>query len=347
MTTRSILAMTWRLPASQLLLGTQIQTRPPGTTAPAWAAPLGDPQARTFVSHELMERLAQTRFNQSAPIDTVFSLQKPADCMVTSQKMHQALTPAASEVVRPLRVRHPCVSEIEDHCRSGPAMLTVYGLLASDQGGHAAGYPFHHAVVVLDVIRVGPDARPVAIVIDPNDLQRNPVMDALVDVIGKHTLDERIRAADTGQPLWSLLSRDELERVDARLQQASTLAPLSRGQLPYRALDLVSLIEASDTRFEALRVLNRRAPLAIRLATPQITTSIGSQSAFSDDEKAALAHQLAGDLDRIERFEVRPDDMIPLADGTTCRLADGLALVAKERLRADIHDAHPLPGMFD
>lgn len=346
MTTRPLLALAG-LPANHWLR-MRTQAWLAGGAMPMPGGPPGSQPARSFVSHELMAALAQTRFNQQADIDGIFSIQKTADCVATSRTMQQALGPMPSDIVRPVTIRHPGVGDIEDRCRSGPLRLTVYGALSPDQGGTASGYAFHHALVVLDVIRVGPGQRPVAIVLDPNDRQRNPVMDALFEEITEEALTERIDQAPDGQPLWSLLSKEETERIDARLQKASATGPLSRGQLPYRILDLKSLVEGSDARFEALQWMNHQSPLAIRLATPQLTTSVDSTSAFSGEEKAGLARLLDEHPEWIEHFEVRPDDRIPLAGGKGTRpLSDGLALSRQKALREEILGENPARGMFD
>ncbi|MEJ7929976.1 hypothetical protein WG922_08330 [Ramlibacter sp. AN1015] len=55
--------------------------------------------------------------------------------------------------------------------RRGPAQLILHGILAPDQGGDV--YTAHHSVVLLAA------ARQLGLLLDGNNLQRNPVMDAL------------------------------------------------------------------------------------------------------------------------------------------------------------------------
>lgn len=240
----------------------QALTQPLRTSA---RARLPAPQTRQFVTHEVLRLIRRTAVGQASL--RAFRLQAPSGCVNNSRSMREALVnglmeqgrltgPAANEekwnqtlsrwlgLARPT-VEHTVISAeqlMRLNQRHGPLVLTLHGALAPGQGEDR--YTKHHAVVLIasfeaDDVRVG-------ILLDGNDLQRNPAIDRIAQWLASQAPDIDL----------SQLSPEDLEQINSDSLTSPDHAKGDHGatdpdvlQAAFRLVDLDALVARAEQQF--------------------------------------------------------------------------------------------------
>lgn len=225
----------------------------PPLRTPAWTR-LPAPQTRQFVTHEVLRLIRRTAVGQASL--QAFRFQAPSDCVSNSRSMREALvnslietghlvgpTPDKEEwgqtVSRWLGLARPTVERtvisaeqlMRLNHHHGPLVLTLHGALAPGQGDDR--YTRHHAVVLIASFEM--DGTRVGILLDGNDLQRNPAIDRIAQWLATQE-----REIDLSQ-----LTLEDLERINS-----DPIAPDTDVlQAAFRLVDLDALVARAEQRF--------------------------------------------------------------------------------------------------
>lgn len=240
---------------------------PPALSPPlrtsAWTR-LPAPQTRQFVTHEVLRLIRRTAVGQASL--QAFRFQAPSDCVSNSRSMREALVnslmaqgqltgPAQEEETWGQVVRHwlglarPTVERtvisaeqlMQLNQRHGPLVLTLHGALPPGQGDDR--YTRHHAVVLIASFEG--DGTRVGLLLDGNDLQRNPAIDRIAQWLAEQ--DRDIDLSD--------LTLEDLERINS----ARTTPDPTQGedgttatdvlQAAFRLVDLDALAARAEQQF--------------------------------------------------------------------------------------------------
>jgi len=188
-----------------------------------------------------------------------FKIQTPGDCFYNSlgmlSKIGQSLldsghmTKASTKDVVAHSHNGGAAEFMELNQKHGPLLLIMQKLLQADQGEWA--YPeFHSAVLAASWLHEG---RSIGVLVDGNDLQSNPAIDAIKAHMHEHG-DKR--------PLASLTAHDfeciskEIQREGGQEQDVMRVA--------FRIVDLDEMTKASKARYDS-RVAAAGAPPILTL----------------------------------------------------------------------------------
>lgn len=219
----------------------------------AWAR-LPAPQTRQFVTHEVLRLIRRTAVGQASV--KAFRFQTPSDCVNNSRAMREALVNSLMEqglltgptpneekwnqtLCRWLGLARPTVERTLPSAEQlmrlnqhhGPLVLTLHGALPPGQGDDR--YTKHHAVVLIASFEV--DGARVGILLDGNDLQRNPAIDRIA-----HWLATQDREVDLSQ-----LTLEGLEHINSDPIASDTDVL----QAAFRLVDLDALVARAEQRF--------------------------------------------------------------------------------------------------
>jgi hypothetical protein len=222
---------------------------------------LPTPQTRQFVNHEVLRLIRRTVVGEASL--KAFRFQAPSDCVSNSRLVREALVNSLIEtghligptpdkekwgqtVSRWLGLARPTVERtvisgeqlIRINRQHGPLVLTLHGALPPGQGDDR--YTKHHAVVLIASFEM--DGTQVGILLDGNDLQRNPAIDRIAQWLAAQE-----QVADLSQ-----LTLEDLERINS----APTTADLTQGedgapptnvlQAAFRLVDLGALVARAE-----------------------------------------------------------------------------------------------------
>lgn len=186
--------------------------------------------------------------------------------------------------------RHPDAAFIANLIAThGPVTITPHGALPPDQGGE--DYAEHHALLVLQTFMHG--GRHIAVVLDGNNRQQNEIMDAV-----------RQHAAELG------LQAEDLSVSELRDAQRLLPAHLQIDQLPFRLIDLDSLLEASARRHVERAQATGSSTRLAKEPFPDTVRWVSNARVVANPLPPAAAdalHALCDEPGAVERF----DDVAP------------------------------------
>lgn len=268
---------------------------------------------RTFVNLAVYRILVASPAGRAAI--EAFTIQRPQDCVSNAQDIRHAvahLLAAAGLLLRPpaperswwrklfgrpqpRHVAEPLTPkwEIDAHAvaalceRHGPMVLVVHGILSSAQGGR--DYPLHHAVVLLATfVHQG---RIIGVVVDGNDLQSNPAIEAA-----------RAHLSRSGKRKLHELTREDFEAINREL--AARGEPLDVYQMAFRLVDLEGLVQRAKAAY-ARRVLETVDEMGTRGMQNRASYSVQSQvtgEILDSAVRAELEQAVAASPELVERF---------------------------------------------
>lgn len=294
----------------------------PNTIAPSRAAwvRLPAPQTRQFVSREVLRLIRSSDLGRLS--ESVFRFQAPSDCIRNSRQMREALVNGLLEqgqlsapgpgqdswgqIVRgwlglPRQPETKGLVSGEQlmqlNQRHGPLVLTLQGAVQPGQGDDR--YTRHHSVVLIASFEA--DTTRVGILLDGNDLQRNPAIDRIAQWLASQESDIDL----------SQLTPQDLERINAAPSRepeggdhSATEPDTDVLQAAFRLVDLDSLVAQAEQRFlQQTQFALADAAHSERPNLVQADTSLSATSPVMPPEVLAELRQAIGqDPQLIERF---------------------------------------------
>ena len=273
---------------------------------------LPSPRTRHFVSREVLRLIGSTHLGRLC--ESAFRFQAPSDCIRNSRLARDAVVKGLldqGQLTAPSTAQDKWVQivrgwlglprQLQTHSvisgeqlkqlnqRHGPLVLTLQGAVPPGQGDDR--YSRHHAVVLIASFDC--EATRVGILLDGNDLQRNPAIDRIAQWLAFEDKDIDL----------SQLTPQDLQRINAAPTSDESATDVL--QTAFRLVDLDALVARAERHF--LRQTALALPDAAHSEHPNLVKADISLSAtvqaIPPEVLAELRQAIGQDPQLVERFQ--------------------------------------------